>query len=650
MEEQQYHRKVILLSVGTRGDVEPFCALVKEILSGHHHHQPHHQQQQQHAVDDKCTNTEFKQQQQQQHQQKEQQRSTATNTTTCSIDFFIQQNHEHIVRPLLLLDGNRSNISSSSSTSSRKRNRPLRIHTFPFTNQDYYNVPRMAKRRNDEDISNSSSNNNNNNFNSHLHYHQNNHSSHDDDTVLNDPRMSSVSELADIVGGLVLPRFDQVETVVLEHLHHSGQQKYIDCTTTTTTTKSDSSNNNTRIVIVTTALARPLAFMLAKIYHRYIKVVVVHLQPLLPNPFFPSYRVSVPNFVRSIMNFEDHHHHDDDDDDKSSFPVPKEENGCNSSYSNTNEVEETYWRLEYAMEMCFLRPRIVEVGTEIKLRHEEQQKKFVSTTEDSINDVDFSSIYYYYSWKELKTILSGHHNQFTIISAYSNQLVPRLDKTLVGTNRVYDVGPLADRYLLPGKPSSRLVEFLNNHTMRRPICIGFGSMVFPKPTTILVDALLELDHPAILVGSSLKDHNHISHPEKQDCDSIDRYKTFVREKIYHLDFIPHSYILPFCSMMVCHGGSGVVNACLRSGIPCLVAPVLGDQFAWASLLQAKGFGVQVSATLQDLTKDDMVNAIQKVSDPTSTLIVDNARRVGEQLQKSKGKEGLSLLATIIKEL
>ena len=644
MEDRQYHRKVILLSVGTRGDVEPFCALVKELLLGHHH------RQQQQTVDDRYTNTESKQHQQQQQQQE--QRTTATNTTPCSIDFFIQQNHEHIVRPLLLLDdGYRSNISSSSpsassSTSLRKQNIPLRIHTFPFTNQDYYNVPRTTQRRTDEDSSNSS---NNIIFNSHRHYHQSKHSSYgdddDDDIILNDPRMSSVSELADIVGGLVLPRFDQVETVILDHLHHTGRQNYNDCTTTTTTTTNNSINNNSpRIVIVTTALARPLAFMLAKIYHRHVKVVVVHLQPLLPNPIFPSYRVSVPNFVRSIMNFAEKHgdnnnNNDDDDDDESLFPI------VNSD--NINEVEETYWRLEYAMEMCFLRSRIDELGAEIQLRHEEQKKHFLSTTEDSDDDVDFSSPYYYYSWKELKTILSGRHSQFTIINAYSNQLVPRLDKTLVGTNRVYDVGPLADRYLLPGKPSTRLAAFLNNNTMRRPICIGFGSMVFPKPTTILVDALFELDHPAILVGSRLRDYNHYSQPKQQDRDSNDRYRAFVREKIYHLDFIPHSYILPYCSMMVCHGGSGVVNACLRSGIPCLVAPVLGDQFAWASLVQAKGLGVQVSSTLQDLTKDDMVNAIEKVS---STLIVDNARSVGEQLQMAEDKEGPSLLATIIKQL
>jgi len=593
-------RNVILLSVGTRGDVEPFCALAKELLL------LGRSSSDQQVVDDNTTNTESKQQQQQQQR-------TITTTTT-GIDFFIQQNHEHFVRPLLL-GGNRSNFSSS-------RNRPLRIHTFPFTNQDYYNVP-TTKRHNYDD------------------YEDNCHQKHLYNDIINDPRMSSVSELADIVGGLVLPAFDQVETVVLEHLQQS-QQKNNDCNSSNNN-NNNNNNNRSSIVIVTTALARPLAFLLAKIYHRHIKVVVVHLQPLLPNPIFPSYRVSVPNFVRSIMNFVEHH------DESSSGKEDNEPNSSNTINSdNINEVEETYWRLEYAMEICFLRRRIVELGTKIQLRHEKQHKQLVSTIENNIDDVD-SSFYFYYSWKELKTILSGHHDRFTIINAYSNQLVPRLDNTFVGPNKVYDVGPLADSYLPPGKPSVRLTEFLNN-AMMSPICIGFGSMAFPKPTTILVDALFELNHPGILVGSSLRDYNHQNQLERQDCcDSYDRYTTFVREKIYHLDFIPHAYILPYCSMMLCHGGSGVVNACLRSGTPCLIAPVLGDQFAWASLIQAKGFGIQVSTTLQDLTKDDIKNAIQKVSDPSS-LIVNNARRVSEQHQKLEDKVGSSLLAAIIKQL
>jgi UDP:flavonoid glycosyltransferase YjiC (YdhE family) len=61
-------------------------------------------------------------------------------------------------------------------------------------------------------------------------------------------------------------------------------------------------------------------------------------------------------------------------------------------------------------------------------------------------------------------------------------------------------------------------------------------------------------------------------------------------------------------MMICHGGIGVVQACLRAGIPCLVSPLMGDQFALAQLLVGRGLGAQCGTRLSDITTQDIINA------------------------------------------
>ena len=40
-----------------------------------------------------------------------------------------------------------------------------------------------------------------------------------------------------------------------------------------------------------------------------------------------------------------------------------------------------------------------------------------------------------------------------------------------------------------------------------------------------------------------------------------------------------------------HGGAGVLHSTLRAGIPAVIAPLMGDQFAWARLVDARYLGV-----------------------------------------------------------
>jgi UDP:flavonoid glycosyltransferase YjiC (YdhE family) len=352
-------------------------------------------------------------------------------------------------------------------------------------------------------------------------------------------------------------------------------------------------------VIVTSFLARPLAFLLAKL-HPHIKVYILNLQPTCPNKLFPNYRVSTLSFVHAIVTHEDRY-------------VTKDVPGtaaCAESADREVFIE-TYWKLEHALESIFLAD---EMNTLYKEKSKEPQH---------------DSAWSYYSWKELQQILSGQNDQFVLVNAYSNHLVPSLEKK--PTPRVYEVGPLADGYIPPGSPPQALLDFLNKHPKyRRPICVGFGSMVFPNPQ-IIVEALHELNRPAVLVGSCMR-LDGIQGNILQEFAAIDMYFTAN---------VPYPWLLPHCSMMICHGGAGVVHACLRAGTPCVVVPVMGDQHAWGALLEARGFGVLVERRLSELTKQDVIRAILDVhNDKNLWKKCDNLGEVIRRQQQT-GSEKLA---------
>ena len=222
------------------------------------------------------------------------------------------------------------------------------------------------------------------------------------------------------------------------------------------------------------------------------------------------------------------------------------------------------------------------------------------------------------------------------MNAYSNHLIPKLQGTKrVGPN-VYDVGPLADHYLPPNfQAPSSLVQFLDS-CLQPPICVGFGSMPFSKVQVIL-QALEILNRRAILVGNALS--IPASYP------NVTKEGDF---RAYHVSSIPYSFLLPKCSMMLCHGGAGVVQACLYAGIPCLVSPIMGDQFAFAALLQAKQLGVQCGTKLSKLTSQDVVTAVQRTQS-SDRLILAKCQQVGKELQTSASRYSVKALADLLEQ-
>jgi len=463
--------RVVMLSVGSRGDAEPYCAIAQNLLQ----HFPR---------------------------------------TGVKIDLFLQTNLQHLGSPF-------------------QDNSSFRLFRFPFSSDDFYKAStgfRVAPN--------------------------NPHP---------DPRMKHVENFATIVRELVLPCLAQVLEIVDAAL--SSQE---------------------RVVIITSAFTRSLAFLIAHAREN-VKVILLHLQPLLPNRIFPSYRTSRQAFVRVCL--------------ETSTNVADEASGDTSDL-----CEESYWRIEDALEEFFL-----------KMRSGRVYRECFGTTSEVLN------------WRTLQNMLTGKHEQVWIVNSYSNHLVPPLAGSPGVGPRVFDIGPVADDYVPTGKENMdpMLRSFLGDDFAiddRKPLCIGFGSMPCPN-VGIILEAIKILKERAVLVGDVFLQIPE-SHPAR-------RYK-----RICCVPSVPYPLFLPRCSMMICHGGIGVVQACLRAGVPSIISPLMGDQFALAELVEAKGYGVKCGSKLSDITVEDIVQAVHN-GRICATRCQDLARKIREDT--STGPEKMANL-------
>jgi UDP:flavonoid glycosyltransferase YjiC (YdhE family) len=56
-------------------------------------------------------------------------------------------------------------------------------------------------------------------------------------------------------------------------------------------------------------------------------------------------------------------------------------------------------------------------------------------------------------------------------------------------------------------------------------------------------------------------------------------------------YVPHSLLLPLCSVVIYHGGAGTTLSALAQGVPLLVLPQGADQYIIGDLVQASGAGL-----------------------------------------------------------
>ena len=103
--------------------------------------------------------------------------------------------------------------------------------------------------------------------------------------------------------------------------------------------------------------------------------------------------------------------------------------------------------------------------------------------------------------------------------------------------------------------------------------------------------------------------------------------------VFFADNIPHAWLFPRMAAVVHHGGAGTTGAGLRAGVPGIIVPFAGDQYAWADLVVKLGVGPRAPDNKR-LTAEKMAEAIQ-------TAVNDAAMRaraaaLGEKIREENG--------------
>lgn len=440
-----------MVAVGSRGDVEPFCALIQELLLSLYRS----------AKNDNDKTRSYQQSDNDDHRRRRHH----------EIHFFLQPNWEKLAEPLLRLQQKlQSSIPSTESTSSSSSQDAVKlfIHRLKFTNQDFYGVQEYFANKKRQQQK-----------------HRQHHS---------DPKMSSVQLVANIIGELILPCWEQIWDVMLDDRYNGNIVNNI----TKPNSNSDDDDDTSSVVdcdwILCTALARPLCFMLTQKAHsimmttsmmqqqhrqqeqeldtnyNVVKMGLIHLQPLYPNNLFPNYRVSPTNFVQAILDLDlpkerekeknqqqqpgtstttttiaqkrtepafplklsnnqprrhigihetvknkevlqqddDHNHHD------------MQEQQQEHAAANETDYEETYWRLEHALEQVFLKQYKTKWYRRAKIHQAP------------------------YPWKTLRRILKGNHHHYYIFNSFSNDLVPSIHSIMKTNTTLYIDNPNQD--------------------------------------------------------------------------------------------------------------------------------------------------------------------------------------------------------------
>ncbi len=169
------------------------------------------------------------------------------------------------------------------------------------------------------------------------------------------------------------------------------------------------------------------------------------------------------------------------------------------------------------------------------------------------------------------------------------------------------------------QPPNDLTRFLEAGPP--PVFIGFGSMEGQEPeyiTDIVVKALQISGQRGILQSGWL------------GLGEID-----LPEDVLKVGSLLHSWLFPRMAVVIHHGGAGTTAAGLRSGVPSIITPVLGDQFFWAQRIQQLGVGLS-PASFFKLTPELLAEAI-------TTTVNDQemqarAARLGEQIRSENGVE------------
>jgi sterol 3beta-glucosyltransferase len=218
-------------------------------------------------------------------------------------------------------------------------------------------------------------------------------------------------------------------------------------------------------------------------------------------------------------------------------------------------------------------------------------------------------------WRTMREMLDARRGFGTPwLYAFSPQAVPKPPDW-------EDIHQITGYWFLdaaPGwKPPDGLLRFLESGPP--PVYIGFGSMSDKDPERQARMALraLELSGQRGVISTG--------------WGGIARLETTA--DVFFVDDVPHSWLFPRMAAVVHHGGAGTTGAGLRSGVPSLIAPFAGDQYAWADRAAKLGVGPRM-ADAKNLTAEKLARAIRTAVNDAG--IRTKAAAVGERIRAENG--------------
>ena len=105
------------------------------------------------------------------------------------------------------------------------------------------------------------------------------------------------------------------------------------------------------------------------------------------------------------------------------------------------------------------------------------------------------------------------------------------------------------------------------------------------------------------------------------------------ETIMRVESVPHEWLFPRMAAVVHHGGAGTTAAGLRSGVPSIVIPYMGDQSFWARRVYALGVGPK-PIRRKKLTAENLAQAITQAMEDEE--IRRKAKQLGEKIRAENG--------------
>merc|ERR1712151_1222622 len=108
---------------------------------------------------------------------------------------------------------------------------------------------------------------------------------------------------------------------------------------------------------------------------------------------------------------------------------------------------------------------------------------------------------------------------------------------------------------------------------------------------------------------------------------------FATGQIMFVDKVNHLRLFPQCACVAAHAGAGTSACMFRSGKPCVVTPVWGDQNFMGDRFESLGCGLR-GPHFSKVTSDNLEPLISRVLQEPSFLA--NAARVRESILSRRG--------------